>query len=63
LLGEGDGRGHTSTDTLYASTTRETTDRGFRDTLDIVAQDFAVAFCAAFAEAFASFSACGREDG
>jgi len=55
--------GHTSTDTLYASTTRETTDRGFRDTLDIVAQDFAVAFCAAFAEAFASFSACGRGDG
>lgn len=48
----------TSGDTLDASTTGETTDGGLGDALDVVAEDLAVAFCAAFAEAFAAFSAC-----
>ena len=48
----------TSRDTLDAATARETTDGGLGDALDVVAEDLAVAFCAAFAEAFAAFSAC-----
>lgn len=57
--GEGGSREHTSRDTLNTTTTRETTDGGFRDALDVVSEDFTVTFGAAFAEAFATFSACG----
>lgn len=45
-------------DTLDASTTRETTDGGLGDALDVVTQNLAVTLRAAFAEAFATFSAC-----
>lgn len=56
--GEWEGKGgHTGRDTLDTATTGETTDGGLGDALDVVAEDFAVAFGAAFAEAFASFSA------
>ena len=49
---------HTSRDTLDASTTRETTDGGLGNALDVVAENLAVALRAAFAEPFATFSAC-----
>ena len=49
----------TGGNTLDPASARETADGGFGDALDVVAQDFAVAFGAAFAEAFAAFSACG----
>lgn len=45
-------------DTLDTATAGETTDRRLGDTLDVVAEDLAVAFGAAFAEAFAAFSTC-----
>lgn len=48
----------TSTDTLDSPPTRQTPDRRLGDALDVVAQDFAVPFGAAFAEAFAAFTAC-----
>lgn len=48
----------TSRDTLDTSTTRETTDGGLGDALDVVAEDLAVTLRAAFAEAFTTFSAC-----
>ena len=48
----------TSRNTLDTTSTRETTDSGLGYALDVVAEDFAVAFGAAFAETFASFSAC-----
>ena len=51
----------TGRNTLDAATARETTDGGLGDALDVVAEDLAVAFCAAFAEAFAAFSACAGE--
>ena len=47
----------TSRNTLNTTSTRETTDSGLGYALDVVAEDFAVAFGAAFAETFASFSA------
>ncbi len=50
---------HTGRDTLDTATTGETTDGGFCDALDVVSEDLAVTFGAAFAEAFATFSACG----
>lgn len=53
----GGGKGLTGGDTLDAATAGETADGGFGDALDVVAEDFAVAFGAAFAEAFAAFSA------
>ena len=56
--GEGE-RERTGRDTLDASTAREAADGGLGDALDVVAEDLAVAFGAAFAEAFAAFSACG----
>ena len=43
-------------DTLDTSTSRQTTDGGFGDTLDVITQDFAMTLGAAFAEAFSSFS-------
>lgn len=53
------GRGlFTGRDTLDASTASETADGGLGDALDVVAEDLAVTFGAAFAKAFASFSAC-----
>ena len=57
---DGRGKGLTGGNTLHTSSTGETTDGGFGDALDVVAEDFAVAFCAAFAEAFAAFAAWGR---
>ena len=48
----------TGRDTLDTASTRETTDRGLGNTLDVVTEDLAVTLGAAFAEAFATFSAC-----
>ena len=48
----------TGRDTLDAATTGQTADGGLGDALDVVAQDLAVALGAAFAEAFAAFTAC-----
>lgn len=47
----------TGGDTLDAAAAGETTDGGFGDALDVVAEDLAVTLCAAFAEAFATFTA------
>ena len=59
LLRRGEGEESlTSRDTLDATTTRETTDGGFSDALDVVTEDLAVTLGSAFAEAFATFSAC-----
>ena len=52
------GRQRTGRDTLDATTAGQAADRRFGDTLDVVAEDLAVTLCAAFAEAFATFSAC-----
>ena len=52
-------KGRTGRDTLNAAAAGETADGGLGDALDVVAEDLAVAFGAAFAEAFAAFSACG----
>ena len=54
--GKGKGEARTSGDTLHAATTGETTDSGLGDSLDIVTQDLAVAFCSAFPETFAAFT-------
>ena len=48
----------TGRDTLHTSTARETTDGGFGDALDVVTENLAVTLGSAFAEAFATFSAC-----
>ena len=45
-------------DTLDTATARETADGGLGDTLDVVAQNLAVALGAALAEALATFAAC-----
>lgn len=45
-------------DTFDTAATGETTDCGLGYALDVVAQDLAVAFGTAFAEAFAAFAAC-----
>ncbi len=50
----------TSRDTLDTSTTRETTNGGLGDTLDVVTQDLAMTLRSTFAEALATFSACER---
>ena len=47
----------TGRNTLDTTTTGETTDGGLGDALDVVSEDLAVTLCAAFAEAFAAFSA------
>ena len=47
----------TGRNTLDTTTTRETTDGGLGDALDVVTEDLAVTLGAAFAEAFATFSA------
>lgn len=54
---EGEGR-HTSRNTLDTSTTRKTADGGLGDALDVIAENLAVTLRSAFAEAFATFSAC-----
>ena len=46
----------TGRNTLDTTTTRETTDGGLGDALDVVTEDLAVTLGAAFAEAFATFS-------
>ena len=48
----------TGRNTLHTSTTRETTDGGLGDALDVVTENLAVTLGSAFAEAFATFSAC-----
>jgi hypothetical protein len=48
-----------SGDTLDTTTAGKTTDGGLGNSLDVVAQDLAVALGAALAETFASFAACG----
>lgn len=45
-------------DTLDTATAGETADGGLGDSLDVVAQDLAVALGAAFAEAFSALAAC-----
>ena len=52
-----EGRRHTSRNALDAATARETSDGRLGYALDVVAEDLAVTFGAAFAEAFAAFSA------
>ncbi|KAL7465510.1 hypothetical protein ACHAXS_010976 [Conticribra weissflogii] len=47
--------------TLHAATTRETTDGGLGDALDVVAKDLSVALGASFSETFASFTAAGHD--
>jgi hypothetical protein len=44
-------------DTLDTTTTRETTDSGLSDTLDVITQDLAMTLCASLSESLASFSA------
>lgn len=53
----GRGVGLTSRNTLDAATTGQTPNGGLRDALDVVAEDLAVALCAAFAKPFTAFSA------
>lgn len=43
--------------TLDTASARETTDGGFSDALDVVAEDLTVTLCTAFAEPFAAFAA------
>ncbi len=47
----------TGRNTLDTTTTRETTDGRLGNALDVVTEDLAVTLGAAFAEAFATFSA------
>jgi len=49
----------TGRDTLHTATTRETTDGGLGYALNVVTEDLAVTLRAAFAQSFASFTACG----
>ena len=47
-----------SGDTLNTATTGETADSGLGDSLNVVAQDLAVALGTAFAETLSTFAAC-----
>ena len=49
-------------DTLDTATTRQTTDGGLGDTLDVIAQHLAVTLGASFAQALASFAATRHDD-
>ena len=49
-------------DTLHTAATSQTADGGLGDTLDVVAQNFAVTLGAAFAKAFSSFSSATHDD-
>ena len=48
----------TSRDTLDTTTTRETTDSGLGDTLDVVTKNLSVTFGSTLSEALATFAAC-----
>jgi hypothetical protein len=52
-----DGDQLTGRDTLDTTTTRQTTDRGLCDTLDVVTQDLAVTLRTALAKTLATFAA------
>ena len=47
--------------TLHAATTRETTDGGLGDALDVVAKDLPVTLGPSFSKTFASFTAAGHD--
>ena len=59
-MSKGEGK-LTGGDTLDASTAGETAYGGLGDALDVVTEDLAVAFGAAFAEAFSAFTTCEEE--
>jgi len=50
-------------DTLDTATAGETADGGFGDALDVVAEDFAVAFGAAFPKSLTALSTCVGGEG
>ncbi len=52
----------TGRDTLDTTTTRQSADGGLGYSLDVVAENLSVTLGAAFAETFATFAACGREE-
>ena len=52
------GPSHTGRDTLDTTTTRQTTDRGLGDTLDVVSQNLPVTLGAALSKTLATFAAC-----
>ena len=49
-------------DTLDTSTASQTTNRGLGDTLNVIAQHFAMTFGASFAETFPSFSTSSHDE-
>jgi len=53
----------TGRDTLDTTTTRETSDSGLGDALDVVSQDLAVTLGAALAETLATLAASSHIDG
>lgn len=60
---EGLGGELTGGDTLDATTAGETADGRLGDALNVVTEDFAMAFGAAFAKTFTTFSACVEGEG
>ena len=52
----------TGRNTLDTTTTRETTDSGLGDTLDVVTKNLAVALGTALAETLAALAACKRRE-
>ena len=51
-----------ATDSLDTTTTSETADSGLRDSLDVVAKDFAMALSASLSKTFATFSSARHCD-
>merc|ERR1719266_2423240 len=49
-------------DTLDSTTTRQTANGGFGDTLDVITQNFAMTLSASLSESFASFTTSGHVD-
>lgn len=49
-------------DTLDSTATGQTTDCWLRDSLDVIAQDFAMTLCSSFAQAFSSFASSSHVD-
>ena len=49
-------------DTLHTTTTSQTTDCGFGDSLDVVTEDFSVALGTSFSETFASLSTARHDE-
>ena len=45
-------------DTLHTTTTRETTDGGLSDTLDVITKNLSVTLRTTLSKAFATFAAC-----